>query len=161
MARRSQHTLRTALLVLVAAMAAGTAHGSVTFEATIDGAQMVPPTASPATGTAVLVLNDAETEVAYSVTYSGLEGVETGAHFHNAGPGQNGGILLTLPIGTPKAGIWVVTAHDVGELYAGRVYVNIHTTLYPGGEIRGNIVESVAAAPDDGLTWGRIKALYQ
>lgn len=161
MARRSQHTIRTALFVLAAAMAAGTAHGSVTFEATVDGTQMVPPTASPATGTAVLVLNDAETEVAYTITYSGLEGAETDAHFHNAGPGQNGSVVHFLPPGNPKAGIWAVTVHDVGELYAGRVYVNIHTTLYPGGEIRGDISQSLAAAPGDRLSWGRIKALYQ
>ncbi len=161
MARTSRHALRTVLLALTAAAAAGIAQGSVTFEAILDELQMVPPSGSPATGTAVLVLNDAQTEVAYTITYSGLEGVETDAHFHNAGPGQNGSVVHFLPAGNPKAGIWNITVHDVAELFAGRIYVNIHTTLYPGGEIRGDIMESVAAAPDDRLSWSRIKALYQ
>lgn len=161
MARRSRYMLRTALFVLIAAMAASAAHGSVTFEATLDEAQNVPPTGSPATGTAVLVLNDAMTEVAYTVTYSELQGTEVGSHFHNGAPGENGSIMHPLPMGTPKIGIWAVTIHDVGELFAGRVYVNVHSTLYFAGEIRGDITESVAAVAADPLSWSRIKALYR
>jgi hypothetical protein len=161
MARSNLYALQMALVVLAAVATAVPGQGAVVFVATLDASQNVPPTESPATGAALLVLNDAETEVAYTVTYSGLMGSEVGAHFHNAPPGENGSILHTLPMGTPKVGVWDVSLHDVGELYAGRIYVNVHSTAYFSGEIRGDITESLAAAIDERQSWSRIKALYQ
>lgn len=163
MDRQWQMTTRAATLLVAVALITSSASAETLFTATLDGSQNVPPTGSTATGTAALILNDEETEVAYTVTYEGLEGDETAAHFHQAPPGENGSVLYTLPLGTPKIGVWRVTAHDVGYLFAGEVYVNIHTTAYLGGEIRGNISESAADVSDEllALTWSRIKALYQ
>lgn len=57
----------------------------------------------------------------------------------------------------------LLSAHDVGDLLAGRVYVNVHTTLYPSGEIRGDMSETAASAEDEprASSWSRIKALYE
>jgi hypothetical protein len=139
------------------------AEAETLFAATLDASQNVPPTGSGAIGTAILILNDSETEVAYSVTYQGLEGTEIGAHFHRAPPGENGQVLHSLPLGTPKHGVWDVTTHDVGDLNAGMVYVNIHTDMYPSGEIRGDISQSTAAISEEPvhLSWGRIKAMFE
>jgi hypothetical protein len=152
-----------AIAVLALSLACVAARAETLFVATLDQSQNVPPTGSPGTGTAALVLNDAQTEVDYYITYSGLEGTETNAHFHNAPPGENGSILYPLPLGTPKVGTWPVTVHDVGYLLAGEVYVNIHTDLYIGGEIRGDISESSTGIKLTPLTatWARIKALYE
>lgn len=160
-------TRRTAVSVLIAttllAAAAGVVSAETMFQATLDEAQNVPPTGSGATGTATLLLNDAQTEVDYVVTYTDLEGNEVGAHIHKAPPGQNGSPVHTLPPGTPKFGRWSVTVHDVGDLFAGLVYVNVHTDAYFNGEIRGNFSESATglAAEPRQTSWGRIKQLFE
>jgi hypothetical protein len=130
------------------------------FQAALDGLQEVPPTPSPATGTATLTLNAAQTQVSYNISFSGLVGVETLAYFHNAGPGMNGGAIFALPLGSPKIGVWPVTAFEAGELLAGRIYVNIHTTEWPGGEIRGDISFSSASATEP-TSWSRVKSLWR
>ena len=43
---------------------------------------------------------------------------------------------------------------------AGKAYLNIHTNVYTGGEIRGFLVPS-APVPAATSTWGRVKALYR
>ena len=126
------------------------------YTAILDG-----PTAgteSPASGTATLTLNSAQTEVTYVVDYSGLQGPEIGAHIHNAPPGMDGERLLLLFPGSPKVGTWAVSAFEVEELNAGRVYINVHTELYPTGEIRGDVMSSSVA--NEAVSWGAVKALY-
>jgi len=81
-------------------------------------------TESTATGTATLTLNSAQTEVAYVVEYTGLQGIEIGAHIHNAPPGMDGTRLLLLFPGSPKVGTWAVSAFEVEELNAGRIWRN-------------------------------------
>jgi hypothetical protein len=155
---------RPALLALVAlVVAACPSSGETLFTAVIDQSQSVPPTGSGATGYAALVLNDAQTQVEYAITYENLEGAETGAHFHKAPPGETGSIVYILPLGTPKFGTWDLTAHDVGDLLAGQIYVNIHSDLYISGEIRGDISEDSTGlwSEHDEGSWGRIKALFR
>jgi hypothetical protein len=152
------------LLVLATlVVVAGPAFGETLFTAVIDASQCAPPTDSSATGYASLILNDAQTAVDYAITYENLEGTETDAHFHNAPPGESGLIVYFLPLGSPKIGTWELTAHDVGDLFAGTIYVNIHTDLYISGEIRGDISEdSTGFLEEPGQrTWTRIKALYR
>lgn len=144
-------TLFAALLLLAAPVLAESI-----YTATIDGTSAGTP--SGATGTAILTLNDLGTEVSYSISYSGLMGTEVAAHFHNAGPGMNGPVMFPLPAGQPKVGTWSVGAFEVGELNAGRVYINIHTDLYPAGEIRGNI--GFTSVPNEATSWGAVKALF-
>lgn len=116
-------------------------------------------TNSPATGSATLTLNTAGTEVSYVVTFTGLTGAETGAHFHNAPPGMAGPRFHTLIFGSPKIGTWAVGPVEVAELNEGRVYINIHSTLFGAGEIRGNI-EPMSVAVET-VSWGAVKALYE
>jgi hypothetical protein len=153
--------LATLVLVALTLSATETASAETLFEATLDQSQNVPPTGSPGTGSATLILNDAQTQVDYVITYTGLIGAETDAHFHRGAPGETGSPIFFLPLGTPKFGTWDISAHDVADLFAGMIYVNIHTTAFPGGEIRGDISESSAGIEGErSISWGRIKALY-
>ena len=156
-ARLARTLALPAAAILLAAAAPAPAAADLLFTATLDGPAA--GTGSPAVGTAELVLNDARTEIAYDIRYENLQGTETGAHFHYGEPGAFGPRLLTLPLGTPKIGVWEVDAFDLEQLEAGLVYINVHTDLYASGEIRGDV--SFAAVPDETPSWSGVKALYR
>ena len=147
------------LLVLAAlAIAAAPAAAETIYEATLTGDQEVPPSGSTAYGTATIILSDDETEATYTVSFAGLDSPQTSAHFHNAPAGQNGGAVFTLDLGSPLAGIWMLTEDDAAALLSEAIYVNIHTELYPAGAIRGDFVETAVAT--ESATWSEVKALY-
>jgi hypothetical protein len=117
------------------------------FIATINGANEVDPTPSTTTGSGVFSYNNTTNELTYNIPFSGLSSAETGAHIHQGAVGLEGPILFTLPSGSPKTG--TVTLSDSQEtlLLSGGLYVNIHSTNFPGGEIRGQIIAIDACAP--------------
>jgi len=41
----------------------------------------------------------------------------------------------------------------------GRVYIDIHTDVYPEGEVRGFLTQN--NTPTENVTWGKVKALYR
>ena len=71
----------------------------------------------------------------------------TGAHFHTGAPGATGLIIIDLPKNnaaqdgyvSPIAGVYILTPANATALLSNGIYVNLHTTAYPNGEIRGNI----------------------
>jgi hypothetical protein len=112
------------------------------FEATLSGAQEVPPVTTAATGTAEVSLNNNTNLLTWKVTYMGLSAPPTGAHIHGpAAPGQNAGVAIPFAnIGAqPVVGQASLTPQQVADLAAGLWYVNIHTSNFPGGEIRGQL----------------------
>lgn len=160
--------MRFSLLIVVAVALAAIVSAPVSaqthYQAVIDGGQVVPSSGSSATGLGCFVLNPNGT-LDYQVSYAGLLGVETGAHIHGPAPaGVNAGVQFPLPAGNPKIGsVGPLTAIQIADLNAGRYYVQIHTDLFPGGEIRGQILpsaESCSVATQES-TWGVVKSLYQ
>lgn len=128
------------ILLLLAWISAGASLGAaqVHFRADLGGDQEVPPVKTQAFGWAEFTLN-ANNTVTYRVETSGLNA--TDAHIHFGGPGQNGGVLEGLQGGP---GVWSGTtaslsAASVALLQSEGLYVNVHTALHPGGEIRGQI----------------------
>jgi len=124
------------------------------FLAALDGSQEVPPVTIPATGSGTFTLNASHTELAFQITVdvAQLSGPISAAHIHNAPPGVDGAIFRNLEfVGETASGIWKntdlqsLTPVLVHELLAGNLYVNVHTTLNPGGEIRGQIIPTPAA----------------
>jgi hypothetical protein len=121
----------------------------MTFLAKLETRQETPPAnaATTANGSASCVLNAAETQLDCTVTYAGLTGAATLAHIHEQLPGVAGGVILNF--GTALASPIVVsfttasgdlTAAKIAALKAGRTYVNVHTTMFTGGEIRGQLL---------------------
>lgn len=124
------------LVVFAVSSAAGMAH----LKADLAGAQEVPPNGSPATGVAQCLIDTATNTLFYHVSYGGLLGTETAAHIHGYAPaGMNGGVLQPLPATNPKIGTWVYPEANEADILAGLIYFNIHTTMFPGGEIRGQV----------------------
>ena len=126
------------------------------------GDEEVPARDTRAQGQAVFRLSaDGET-LSYRLIVANIENVMM-AHIHLAPAGQNGGVVVWLyPDGPPAQlipgrtqGVLAegeITAGDlvgalagmslddlVDEIRAGRAYVNVHTTQFPGGEIRGQL----------------------
>ena len=139
------------------------AHASVIFTATLSGANETPPNASPAVGLGTFTLNNAQTDLQYSIVFSGLLGGLTAMHFHNAPPGIAGPVVRAIDItccaGATSAsltGDWLstdpspLTAALVAQLLAGNIYVNVHSTVFPGGEIRGQLVQQI---PEPSAAW--------
>jgi hypothetical protein len=96
------------------------------------------------TGSGTATLDLATNTLTYSISFSGLSGAETAAHIHGpAAPGVDAGVLYGLPAGSPKTGTINIVAgaytvaQQIDQLLHGLWYVNVHSTNFPGGEIRG------------------------
>lgn len=150
--------LRFSTLALLALTFAGAASAQ-TYSALLDGVQEVPPVATPAGGTGSFTL-DASKILSFNIQFSGLIGSETAAHIHGpAATGVNAGVLFGLPAGSPKIGtIGPLTPAQEADLNAGLWYVNVHSTFRPGGEIRGQILNTISV---EAGTWGEIKGLFR
>ncbi len=110
--------------------------------ATLSGAAEVPAVTSDGKGTVQATLNSKRTSLNWKITYSGLSGPVTGAHFHGpAMVGENTGVAVPLSgaMKSPITGSTKVTAAQVADLLAGKWYFNLHTAANPNGEIRGQV----------------------
>lgn len=110
-------------------------------KATLTGAQEVPPTPSTATGTGTLLVDPFTRAATGSITVSGM--TVSNAHIHIGAAGVAGPVIVPLTNTAP--GVWSVPANTrlSAENYAafqrGDLYYNAHSTLFPSGEIRGQI----------------------
>ena len=133
---------------LLATLALGIAFAGPAFaeklKATLDGKSETPPNASTATGTADIDYDAASKKLTWKLTYSGLSGPATAAHFHGpAEAGKNAGVAVAIPNATtsPNEGSATLTDAQAADLLAGKYYVNVHTAANPGGEIRGQVTK--------------------
>jgi hypothetical protein len=133
-------------IVVVAVFAANTHAAVINYLFPIDGSQVVPPVSTPATGTGMVTLDTVGNTIDWNITFQGLLGTETAAHFHGPAPaGSNAGVQVPLPLGSPKIGQSAITDAQEADIMAGLWYVNIHSSMYPGGEIRGQVVPEPAS----------------
>lgn len=118
----------------------------VAFTAVLNGAQEVPLQPSPSQGVALVLLVKETNQVCYRLSYSALGGTETVAHFHiGAAPGVASSVLVDItpspsPVGSPKHGCVPFTKDQVKALTKGLVYLNVHSSIAPAGEIRGQVL---------------------
>ena len=129
------------LLTIAALFAALAVAQAQSFTASLDAAQ-AGGGARTGTGTATLTVHDGLL-LDYMVTYSGLSGTVNNQHIHGpAAPGVSAGVLVgfNAPVGGVISGANVpITQLTLDRMIAGLTYVNIHTTTFGGGEIRGQI----------------------
>jgi hypothetical protein len=152
MLRRSVRiVLATALLVTVIPLPA--LADSVEFGARLDPEQEVPPTASEGDGEVDFTLR--RDSVRFRLEWEDLTANVTAAHIHCAPPGVNGPVGVTLLMGpldpdgrvrgsftAPDPGNgcnWTTLGDVIGAVFDGNAYVNVHTSTFPGGEIRGQL----------------------
>jgi CHRD domain len=114
------------------------------MKATLDGKSEVPPTTTAGTGNADIDYDAATKKLSWKVTYSGLSGPPTAAHFHGpAEAGKNAGVAVAIPnaSSSPVEGSATLTDAQAADLVGGKYYVNIHTAANPAGEIRGQVTK--------------------
>jgi CHRD domain-containing protein len=134
-----------AALTLIAGIAASPALAdTVKFKADLAGASEVPPTTSSGKGTLDATFDTATKQLTYTVTYSGLTGPATAAHFHGpAAAGANAGVAVPVQgsVASPIKGTATLTDAQAADLQGDKFYFNIHTEANKGGEIRGQVVK--------------------
>jgi hypothetical protein len=126
---------------------------------------------TPGSGTFTAHVSEHRQTIDYRLRYGDLEGAVQQAHIHFGGPRQSGGIsvFLCTNLGNGPAGTQACPAQpatvtgtlrpadvigpagqgiDAGEfselldaIRHGVTYVNVHSTEYPGGEIRAQLEE--------------------
>jgi hypothetical protein len=117
----------------------------LTLSATLVGTDEVPSNDSPGTGMVDATYDTDTNMLAFSITYSGLTGEATAAHFHGpAAPGENAAPVVPIEgsLASPIAGSATLTDAQEAELLGGQWYFNVHTAAHPGGEIRGQVLQS-------------------
>jgi hypothetical protein len=116
---------------------------TIALKAQLNGATEVPPKTSDGTGTADITFDTVSKVLSWKVTYSGLTGPATMAHFHGpAEPGKNAGVVVPFPNpASPAEGKATLTDAQAADLLFGKYYVNVHTATNPGGEIRGQVTK--------------------
>jgi hypothetical protein len=146
-------------LVAVGVAVAG-ANGHWKTHPTGDGE--VPPTGSAGQAQAQFRLSDDGTSLSYKLNVANIENV-TQSHIHMAPAGVNGPIVAWLYPSAPPLqlipgrssgtlGEGTITAANlvgplagqplsalVSAIESGNAYVNVHTSQFPPGEIRGNL----------------------
>lgn len=132
-----------AITALVSLAACPSFAETMAFKATLSPQSEVPPHADlKGTGTLQATFDPATMMLNYSVSYDGLTGAATMAHFHGAAPvGKNAGVMVPIAgaLSSPIKGTATLTAEQVKALEAGELYFNIHTDMNKAGELRGQV----------------------
>lgn len=134
------------LLFLFVACCSLAARANQQFVAATSGAQQVPAVATSGRGTCKASLNSAETQITVTCSIFDLGGTSSNvAHIHgNAAIGTTAPILFTLNSVVftnvmAISGTVSLTAPQVADLRANRMYIDVHTPNNPNGEIRGQL----------------------
>jgi hypothetical protein len=95
-----------------------------------------------ASGTTTATFNTTTRELTFKLTWTGLGSAPVGMHFHDNGP-------IIIPIEGFSAamsgtfsGKATLTAEQATDLAAGKIYSQIHTVNYPGGEVIATLTKS-------------------
>jgi CHRD domain len=114
----------------------------VTYTAALSAAEEVPVPGPPGgTGTATISIDLATSTLCYEVSWSNEVGTPNAGHIHKGPKGTSGPIevIFNLPA-QPKACMQVpgVVLQDIASDPGGH-YVNVHSTAYPNGAVRGQL----------------------
>lgn len=112
-------------------------------------------TGSSATGAATVMLKGEAHTMTVTMTHDVAAPID--AHIHSGAPCVNGSILFGTGFTSPVASIWYLGSTDIVEFLRGNLYLNVHSTPFPAGEIRGQLAEAVAAGCCEGPT-GNVNA---
>ncbi|MEA2165102.1 MAG: trimeric autotransporter adhesin [Thermoanaerobaculia bacterium] len=140
--RRILIIIALTVLSLVASTALGQTLGAV-----LTGSQEVPPTTTPGFGNATVTFDSTRANITVTITAANLGAAINNFHIHKQVAGVAGAVVVdligqggvftngTMTVTTP---ISATTAQEMLQNPA-NFYVNVHTTQFPGGAIRGQL----------------------
>jgi hypothetical protein len=109
-------------------------------QVSLRGASEVPPVTTSASGSGTVTIKD-DRSVSAKITVTGM--TATAAHIHEAAAGANGPVIVPFTKtadntfeAPPGAKL---TDAQYASYKAGKLYVNVHSAAYPGGEIRAQL----------------------
>ena len=146
--KRSFLSPRLAIILLFSIFQFSATATQYPINVTFSGSQETPANVSTATGTFVGTYNDVTDSLIYTITFSGLGSNVTAAHFHGFVPPGIAGPVIFFPVNPSFptgviSGTFVdsvkLTQGQEDSLKMGLIYFNIHTTNFPGGEIRAQL----------------------
>ena len=143
MTRRIAVLIASLALALAMTSVATAKDGGRPLSTSLTGAAEVPgPGDADASGQAVITLNQGQGQVCYDLTWSGIDGTVIAAHIHAAPAGIAGPVVVPL---APGSGCTTIAVSE--ELIKAirrdpsNYYVNIHSTAFPAGAIRGQLAK--------------------
>lgn len=94
------------------------------------------------TGSATITFDTDTSLLSWNLSYSGLSAAATMAHFHGpAATNQNAGVQVGIGVASnPAIGSATLTSTQSTQLLNELWYINIHTSNFPAGEIRGQVL---------------------
>lgn len=121
--------------------------GQQVFTANLSGDSQVPAVTTDASGMVTVTLKADSIHV--EGQFSGLSGNYAASHIHKGAKGENGGPVQPLSptvnsdntSGSWKAS-YKLTDSQISALKADSLYINVHSSEHPSGEIRGQLTAS-------------------
>jgi CHRD domain len=170
-------SMRVMLAAGLFALSGARAASTEVFSAKLVGDNEVPPTASTATGTFHMEIDNSTTTptINFTMTYANMSGNPTVSHLHFGQFNVAGGVMIFLcggggqpscPASTSGTFSGTITAANVtgptaqgisaGDLASaleavleGESYANIHSATFPAGELRGQVRRGARGREDN------------
>lgn len=153
------HVLRSLAFAAVAALPLQAGAAIVTHSFNLNGVQEVPPNASPAAGSAEVTIDDVLGSITFFAAVFNLDGAPFAAHLHPGGVGvvappvydlgavaDAGGPVTIGAFVVPSSFALAGVAKPIDLGLAAAInsspflfYMNLHTVVFPGGEVRGQL----------------------
>lgn len=125
---------------------ASAASSTMTFTAKLTGMTEMPVGPKTGAGTAKITMNVATKTVCYSLTVMGIKLPAAAAHIHAGKAGKSGPVVVPFATAPGKTGHASGCVHSVRaalikgmENHPTSYYVNVHTTDFPAGAVRGQL----------------------
>jgi hypothetical protein len=140
--------MKKLLALAVLAGIASVCQATITnFTISATGVQETPPNASGAVGGGIAIFDSSADTISVSLFFAGLSAPATASHIHLGVPGVPGPVIVSFVPFTPAATFGSISGGplpfpvvDIPALLAGNTYFNIHDSVFPGGEVRGQLV---------------------
>lgn len=135
------------ILVLAFVSLAATAALGQTLGAVLTGSQEVPPVSTPGFGNSTVTFDATRQNITVTITVANLGSAINNFHIHENVAGANGPVVVNLiGLGGTFTNGTMTGTFPIDAAVADRMlkspsnfYVNVHTTQFPGGAVRGQL----------------------
>ncbi|MFN8392486.1 MAG: CHRD domain-containing protein [Bdellovibrionota bacterium] len=118
------------------------------YQAALQNWQMVPPSSASSNGNCTLQLNSTETQLTWSCTHNAPRA--TSFSIRRGALGSSGSAICTVNGSSVNGSRCNLSSTDADDLVAGNLYVQLTSSDFPSGELRGQIVATGGSYPVSG-----------